>query len=371
MAGFEKLKAYAESWTQRLGAKGYVVAMEPTGHYGEPLAAWLRARGIEVYAVQPLKTRRAKELYDGTRRKTDDKDAFVVGELCRRGLGSPWRVPSGPFAALRVLTRRREQLVQHRRRLVNRLHRHRDVVFPELRELFRNLVGRASRWVLRHAVTPAAVLELGIEALSEELSRASRGQLGRARGEALVAAALRSVGVAEATEAHGLAITQLLDELEEVLRRLAEVERRMKIELARVPYAGRLLTVPGFGAIMVATLVGEFGDLRDYRVARQLIKMAGLDLVEDSSGERQGHHHISRRGRRYARQMLYMAALTAGRVALSGRRRRLVEERNKPAPKAAIANACALLRIAHALVRDDVAFDAARHTARGEVAMAA
>lgn len=306
-----------------------------------------------------------------TRRKTDDKDAFVVAELCRRGLGSRWRVLSGPFAAQRILTRRREQLVQHRRRLVNRLHRHRDVVFPELRELFPRRVGRTSRWVLRQVATPAAVLEMGIERLCADLYRVSRGQLGRARGEAMVEAALRSVGVAEATEALGLAITQLLDKLEEVLRRLAEVERRMKAELERVAFAGRLLTVPGFGAIMVATLVGEFGDLRDYRVARQLIKMAGLDLVEDSSGERQGHHHISRRGRRYARQMLYMAGLVAGRVALSGRRRRLVEEKNKPAPKAAIANACALLRIAHALVRDEVAFDAARHTAGGEVAMAA
>jgi len=370
-AGFEALKAYAEGWTRRLGARGYVVAMEATGHYGEARAGWLRARGVAVYAVQPLKTRRAKELYNSTWRKTDEKNAMVVADLCRRGLGSPWRVLAGPFAALRVLTRRREQLVQQRRRLVNRLHRHRDVLFPELGALFPKLVGRASRWVLRHVATPAAVLAMGVEALSAQLYRASRGQLGRARAEAMVAAASRSVGVAEAREAHGLAVSQLLDELEEVLRRLAEVERRMKAELARVPYAGRLLTVPGFGPIMVATLVGEFGDLRDYRVARQLVKMAGLDLVEASSGERQGHRHISRRGRRYARQMLYLAALVAGRVGLSARRRRLVEDNHKPAPKAAIANACALLRIGHALVRDDVDFDAARHAPPAEVAMAA
>jgi transposase len=370
-AGFEALAGYAEAWRKRLGARGYVVAMEASGHYGEPLAAWLRARGITVYAVQPLKTRRAKELYDGTWRKTDEKDALVVADLCRRGLGRRWRVLKGPFAALRVLTRRREQLVQRRRRLVNRLHRHRDVLFPELGALFPKLLGRASRWVLRHLATPAAVLEMGVERLSAELYRASRWQLGRERAEAMLAVASRSVGVADAAAAHELAIVQLLDELEEVVRQLAEVERRMQAELERVDYAGQLKTVPGFGTIMVATLLGEFGDLRDYRVARQLIKMAGLDLVEASSGERQGHRHISRRGRRYARQMLYMAALTAGRLALSERRRRLVEEKHKPAPKAVIANACALLRISHALVRDGVPFDGVRHAAPGEVAMAA
>ncbi len=369
-AGFETLLAYAKSLTKQLGARGFVVAMEPTGHYGEPLAAWLQAREVEVHAVQPLKTRRAKELYDGTWRKTDEKDAVVIADLCRRGLGGPWRVPKGAFASLRVLTRRREQLVQRRRALVNRLRRHRDVLFPELRVLFPKVESRASCWVLRHCATPAKVKALGAEKLEEGLYEASRWQLGRRRAESMLDAASRSVGVSEAVAAHELALVQLLDELEQVLKQLGDVERAMKAALADVPYAKHLLTMPGFGEVTVATLLGEFGDLREYRVAKQLIKMAGLDLVEDSSGERQGHHHISRRGRRYARQILYMAALTAGRHGLSARRNRLVEEGKKPAKKAAVANACALLRIAHALARDGVDFDASRHQ-RGEEVQAA
>ena len=139
--------------------------MEPTGHYGEPLAAGCK-RG------------RSKELYDGTWRKTDEKDAVVIADLCRRGLGGPWRVPKGAFASLRVLTRRREQLVQRRRALVNRLHRHRDVLFPELRVLFPKVESRASCWVLRHCATPAKVKALGAEKLAEGFYEASRWQLG-------------------------------------------------------------------------------------------------------------------------------------------------------------------------------------------------
>jgi len=370
-AGFEKLLGYAEKAARDLGASGFVAAMEPTGHYGEPLAAWLKGHGVEVYAVQPLKTSRAKELYDGTWRKTDEKDALVIADLCRRGLGSPWRVQTGPFAALRVLTRRREQLVEQRRQVVNRIHRHRDVLFPELRALFPKLEGRASRWVLRNVATPAAVQAMGVEALTDALHQESRGQLGRKRAEVMSEAAQRSVGVSEAGESHQFALGQLLDELEGVLARLKAVERQMAAQLAAVPYAERLLTVPGFGPVIVASLLGEFGDLRNYRVAGQLIKMAGLDLAESSSGERQGHHHISRRGRPYARQLLFMAALTAGKVALAQRRQRLVEERAKPARVAAVANACALLRISHALVRDEQDFDPMRHAPKAaEVALA-
>lgn len=370
LAGFESLQGYAQRSLTNLGASGYVVAMEPTGHYGEPLAAWLSARGVEVHAVQPLKTARAKELYDGTWRKTDEKDALVIADLCRRGLGSRWRLQTGAFAALRVLTRRREQLVERRRQVVNRVHRHRDVLFPELRGLFSKLEGRASRWVLRHVPTPAAVSTMGVEALAEKLYEASRRQLGRARAEAMVAAARSSVGISEAAASHEFALGQLLDELEALLAQLKAVERQMTEQLAAVPYAGRLLTVPGFGPVIVASLLGEFGDLRNYRVAAQLIKMAGLDLAESSSGERQGHHHISRRGRPYARQLLFMAALSAGKKALAERRRRLVEEKGKPAPVAVIANACALLRISHALVRDDQDFAPARHAGALEIAKA-
>lgn len=361
LAGFESLLAYAQRSRSSLGASGFVIAMEPTGHYGEPLAAWLSGRGVEVYAVQPLKTARAKELYDGTWRKTDEKDALVIADLARRGLGSPWRLQTGPFAALRLLTRRREQLVEQRRQTVNRIHRHRDVLFPELRRLFPKLEGRASRWVLRNVPTPAAVEAMGVEALTDGLYEASRWQLGRKRAEVVWEAAQQSVGVSEAVESHRFALGQLLDELEGVLARLKAVEVQMAAQLPAVPYAARLLTVPGFGPVIVASLLGEFGDLRNYRVAGQLIKMAGLDLAESSSGERQGHHHISRRGRAYARQLLFMAALTAGKVELAERRRRLVEERGKPATVAVVANACALLRISHALVRDDRDFDSARH----------
>jgi transposase len=62
--------------------------------------------------------------------------------------------------------------------------------------------------------------------------------------------------------------------------------------LRQVPYAPLLRSIPQLGVVTVATLLGELGDLNAYRHAKQVIAMAGLDLVENSSGERQGHHHM-------------------------------------------------------------------------------
>lgn len=358
--GFSELVRYCEASASETGAKDFVVALEPSGHYAESLVAWLSARRVEVYRVQPLHTNRLKSIYDGTWRKTDRKDAAVIAELCRQGWAKPYRILQGPFAELRVLVRRRQGLIKRRSQAINRLHRHLDVMFPELMGHFRKLESASCRWVLRHAPTPAQVLDLGLDELSDGLRTASRGQLGRGKAREILASAEASVGVTEGIAAHRLCLHQQLEALSEVARQLERVEAAMCEQLRGVPYVGRLLSVPRIGVITVATLLGELGDLRDYRVARQLIAMVGLDLVESTSGQRRGARTISRRGRAYGRYILYLAALRLGNTVLAEPRRRMVEERNKHATQAAMANMARLLRIFHALVRDDVDFDPER-----------
>jgi transposase len=361
--GFRRLQQYADRMATQFGAVRYEVALEPTGPYGEALAAWLQTRDIVVVAVPPLKTKRAKEIYDGTWRKTDDKDAYVVADLCRSGHGRRWQRPIGVFAMLRVLSRRRRRIVQQRSAIAGQLDNHCDVMFPERQNVFSKVFGKASRWQLRHVATPQAVLEIPFEQLKQGLRQASRGQVGDVRARALVDAARGSVGVTEGSEARCIAIKQLLDEYEQQVEQLATVEQAMTAALEQVPYAQHLLTLPCVGAMTVAALLGELGDFRRYRVAKQLIKAAGLDLVEVSSGDHRGQKRISHRGNPYVRKLLYMAALRAGRQSLQARRRRLVDKHHKPPAKAAVANMHALLRIGHALVRDQVDFDPHRYEA--------
>lgn len=361
LGGFEALKEYCESQMRSSGALDYVVGMEPTGHYGDPLAHWLLDQGVRVVSVSPLKTARAKELYDGTTRKTDEKDAKVIAGLCRAGLGVEWRRSKGAYADLRPLVRRREQLVKERTRELSRLLRVLDVLFPELRTLFSDLSSPSARWLLERAPTPEAVLAMGVAVLAEGLRKVSRGQLGLERAQAIIEAARRTVAVGEGAGAHGFALEQHLEQLALIRSQIKRVEQRMDADLSKVPYRDRLLSIPGIGPVTAATLVGELGDIAGYRHARQLLKVAGLDLVERSSGSRQGAHRISKRGRPYLRQMLYMAALRGG-GSLQARRDRLVG-RGVRKKKAAVANMCALLRIVFAVVRDDVDFD----PAHGEV----
>jgi transposase len=365
-SGFEALLAFARDCVTRMGAKGFVVGLEPTGHYAHTLVTWLLGQKIDVFSVQPSHTNKAKVLLDGTTRKTDPKDAEVIASLCRQGFARAYRVPVGAFATLRVLSHQRQQLVKRRSQVVNRMHRHVDVMFPELRSLFPKLESTTCLWVLRTVPTPADVLAMPLEELAEALYVASRWQLGEERAREMREAAEASVGITEGLAGHRLALEQLLGELEAVLAQIAAVEKQMAVELGQVPYAALLRSVPRLGMVTTATLLGEFGDLRNFKVAKQLIAMAGLSLVEKSSGQHHGHQHISRRGRAYARQMLYLAALRVGWGFLAEPRRRKVEDRKGEKTHAAVANMARLLRVMHAIVRDNKPFDATRFTPRAE-----
>ena len=99
-----------------------VWAIEGATGLGAPLAAWLRADGIEVVDVPAKLAARVRVLSTGHGRKNDDADAFSVGiaALSASGLRPPQsRTPS---STLRALVEHRDDFVRTRTQTVNRLH---------------------------------------------------------------------------------------------------------------------------------------------------------------------------------------------------------------------------------------------------------
>lgn len=75
----------------------------------------------------------------------------------------------------------------------------------------------------------------------------------------------------------------------------------------------RLQTVPGIGAIVAATVLAVFSDIRRFPTAKHAASYAGLVASTFDSGERVQHGHITRRGSSELRSMLCEAAHHAGR----------------------------------------------------------
>lgn len=308
-ASFEKLEAWARKEMARHGCASVVFAMESTSHYHKPLEEWLLRRGHTVRFVSTFATSRAKEMLDGSPLKNDEKDACVVADLARQGKSLPLAQHDERYAELRHLSEFRQRLTEEKTQCLNRLHRVLDQCFPELPGLFSELEGKACRALLAKAPLPGDVVSLGLEALSELLRSASRGRLGHERAEQMLAAARTSVGCWRGIAGLRHEIAYQLRRLDDLERELAAIERELVSRAEAVPCYRELAAIPQLGAVSAAALLGEFGDIREYQHARQLIKKAGLTVTERSSGQHQGKRRLSKRGRAPARHLLYLATL--------------------------------------------------------------
>lgn len=71
-----------------------------------------------------------------------------------------------------------------------------------------------------------------------------------------------------------------------------------------------MLAVKGISTISLAGILGEAGDLSGFVHGNALLRHAGLNLAEASSGKWTGQMVISKRGRSRLRRFLFMATMS-------------------------------------------------------------
>lgn len=357
--GFESFAAFLASQQAALDCPRVKVGMEPTGHYWFTLSHFLGERSIPVALVNPMHTKRMKEIHDNSPDKSDPKDAAIVAELVSSGKALEAAPSKGEFAKLREYARIRAARVVETVRCRNRVHRILDVLFPEALKVLPGPETPTTQAVLRKVATPAEVLQLGVRRLTHLLGKASRKQLGREKAEELVRAAESSVWIPDAAEPLRIELEQELAHWKRLTQEVKQLEKRQEELLKAVPYAERLLRVPGLGQVTVAKILGEAGDLRSYPHAGALVKMAGLNLYSLKSGKKQGKPRITKRGRPALRHAVHMAVL--GMIQedrpLETFYRRLTETNGVCKTKALVAASRKLLRAVHAMVRDGKEFN--------------
>lgn len=311
-SGFETILARLRQICKDENFSEIVVGMEPTGHYWKAFANWLdKQEGIKVVLVNPYATKQAKELDDNSQTKSDKKDALTIAKLVKDGRYFELYLPHDIYAELRGLSTTRTGLNKRKSALKNTVTAVLDEFFPEYTEVFKcPLSGKASRHILKTCPFPKFIMELGEDGVTEEIKKAVKKTVGRKKAVQLVEAAKESIGVDYGGEAARLKLQLMLEELELLEKQTEELEEQMESELRKTDYAELLLSIKGIGIVTLAACLGELGDPTRFDSPRQMSRMAGYNLVEDSSGKNKSGTKISRRGRKNLRSVLYQMALT-------------------------------------------------------------
>ena len=321
--GFETILARIREICKKENFAKAVVGMEPAGHYWKAFANWLeKQEGITAVLVNPYATKQAKELDDNSQTKSDKKDALTIAKLVKDGRYFELYLPHGVYAELRGLSTTRSGLNKRKSALKNTITAVMDEFFPEYAEVFKcPLSGKASRHILKNCPFPKFILALGEDGVTDEIRKAVRKTVGRKKAARLVEAAKDSIGVDYGEESARLKLRLMLEELELLEKQTEELEGEMEAALGKTDYAEFLLSIKGIGIVTLAACLGELGEPTRFDNPRQMSRMAGYNLVEDSSGKNKSGTKISKRGRKNLRGVLYQMALTM--VATNGEMKQL------------------------------------------------
>ncbi|MEH7383064.1 IS110 family transposase [Bacillus sp. JJ1533] len=308
--GFKRLLSWIQSLQEMNNLNAAIVGMEPTGHYWKNISKWLDEQKIEVVTVNPHLVKRNKENRDNTQSKSDKKDALVIADMVKNGYYSFISLSSESFEKLRVLISNRDVIVKRLVSSANQIHRWVDIVFPELRQVFKDITCKGAIATLRLFPTPIEIASLEPYDVMRGWKSLMQRQPGPKKAKLLIKLANSSIGTTQALDAYKFHLEQLLEEYDLTIKQLDRVEQQIKEELYKIPFAQKLLMIKGISEISLAGILGEAGDLSGFSHGNSLLRHAGLHLAEASSGKWKGQIVISKRGRSRLRRFLYLATMS-------------------------------------------------------------
>jgi len=362
--GFSEFKEWAREIAKKNGKDKIVVGFEPTGHYWFTFAQAILEEGMMVVQVNPYHVKSSKELDDNSPSKSDRKDPKTIAMLVKDGRYQIPYMPKGRYAELRKANNLREEWLKKIWTIKNKVQRWLDTYFPEFLDVFSDWEGKAAVMTLEKIGLPDKISsKTAAEIVSiwrEEVKRA----VGIKKAQKLIEIAGSSVGIREGLKMAEYEIKLLFREYREVRTIMDELEEHLEEIVLTIPGAERMLEVKGIGVKTVAGFLAEVGDITRFSHPDQIIKLAGLNLKENSSGDHKGETTITKRGRSRLRALLFRVILpmTAKNAEFNALHKHNTTRKENPLKKkqSLIALCNKLIRIAYTLITKNVKYDPAK-----------
>lgn len=365
--GFEDLLDCTKTMLASTGYDEAVFGMEPTGHYWLNPAIKLESMDLTVVTVNQNHTKKIEEVVDGTQQKDDDKDPEGIGILMALGDWTPFYRPEGVYAEIRKAYRHLQKSTEDTTRYTNELHGYLDKHLPGYESCFgkdKGITTALCLAILKEAALPQDILDLGVSGILNiwKESGLRGGTECRAREIIDVVNLNRGYAIIDGAVTARLELNCIIRKLELAMETENETEKLIRKIVVQIPGANHLLGIMGISWRTVAGFFAIVGDLKErFSNAKQLVKLAGLNIVFKSSGKHKGEAHISKRGCPELRTALYrvLTALLKNTPAFKPLKEHFMTRTDNPlnAITANVAMCNKLLRIFYAMIVHDEDFD--------------
>lgn len=302
------------------------IFLESTGIFHLPLFCFLNEAGFDVFIINPIITHSNKSI--SIRKVKNDKfDAIQIAIL---GFNQDIKksIMPEPFVLnLRCLCREYFSLSDNRTALVNKLSNHLRIAFPAIFGVFSSISSKACLAFLSEINSLDDFLSRKDDDMIQLIANASRRSLAASKSkyDALVEAAKISKQLSQAlphifTVVHSVVclIQQIDDQMNAIMDAISSIIK----EHAHEPFLQQIRlidSIPGIGLFSAVALMCEIGDFSCFRNPKQLFAYFGMDPSVNESGKFKGtKNHMSKRGSKFARRVLFAAALASVRTNKNG-----------------------------------------------------
>ncbi len=287
------------------------IVFEATGVYSEPIEKFLCDYGYTYCRMNPLEAN--IQMASMRRHKTDISDAHELAKTHFKNDRKTTYVQEEYYEQMRAITRYYDEIDEEIILLRSRMHAILQLSFPELERhitpssaLFLNLVQlyphpallkEHSKTVIKNRLKSNIRKNLSLERAKKkafELLEVAENSY-----PAIAPSAIRCHQVRD----YARRIADLMEKKDQLVKQMAVMsEERKEYTVLR--------SIPGIGDTTACRLIGELGDIRRFKNAKQINAYAGIDIMHYQSGHTQYQDRINRRGNKKLRKILYFMICT-------------------------------------------------------------
>jgi len=290
------------------------VIMEHTGSYYLPIASSLHNAGITVCAVHAQLIHR---FGNNTIRKvkTDKADAIKIASYgLSHWLDLPEYVPENDIRhMLKAFSRQYNKYTKLKTMLKNNLISLLDQSFPGVNELFTSRPRKSDgheKWIdfaaqYWHCKCVCSLSQKTFTASYRKWCKRNGYRFSESKVKNVYIKSLGHVNVMPMNNTTKLLITQAIAQIRAISENLAIIAREMQRLAESLPEYRVVMGFRGVGEILGPQLIAEIGDVYRYRKKSSLVRFAGLEPVENSSGQFRGNEKISKQGSPHLRKTLF------------------------------------------------------------------
>lgn len=287
--------------------KDCLIGLEATGHYSDNLVLYLHEKGYNIGIINPIQT---DSLRNSNIRKTknDKVDTFLISQCLMLKKYTCFKQTDALILQLKTLTRYRSDLVNSRSKLKMQLVASIDLVFPELTTFFYSLHCKTSYSLLTKYTSPSNLQKARITSLLSLMNKSSRGRYSSDDCIRLKELAKNSIGLNQPAQCTKIKMTiQQIQYLDEQIKTI-ELQIKSIMDDINSP----IMSIPGIGYVLGATIISEIGDISKFNNAKKLIAYAGLDPTTKQSGTFIATNtKISKRGSKHLRYAIIYASFAS------------------------------------------------------------